>query len=252
MGAIVEWLAARLGPVDLCISPTTAVRLQALLHVSPSRIGVIPRGFSRPPQFDKVPPKQPFKVVVANRLLNYKRVDLILRAWAQVAAAIPEAELHIIGDGPQRTAWEQLAAASRASAEIHFHGQLVRRESVLKEIATASLLVQPSVREGQSTVVLEAMALGTAVLAAEGPETAVADFLGRGPNRHLALLPVEASPDAWAERIVTLLNDRPLLEQMAKEGQEQVADFDWKASIAPRVEEFYRSVVSGRRRAITR
>ena len=73
------------------------------------------------------------------------------------------------------------------------HGQKAEMDDVLGAIGSASLLLQPSAREGQSRVVAEAMALGTPVLAAEGPETAVADFLSGGPHGDACLLPIDAA-----------------------------------------------------------
>lgn len=242
-GTLAERLTARLGPHHLCISPTTASRLQNLLGVPAEETTVIPRGFS-PANSSPSEVREPAKVVVANRLLDYKRTELIIRAWAEVVARIPLARLHVIGDGPERAACEQLAATSPAAESIRFLGQLDRHECVLKEIASAALLLQPSVREGQSTVVLEGMAAGTPVLAAEGPETAVADFLPQHPQRHLTLLPIEAGAAEWANRIVRLLGDPSLLKQMAECGRSQVAAFNWRDVIAPRVEELYRDLAA--------
>ncbi len=241
LGALAERLTARLGPHHLCISPTTAGRLQRLLGVPAERTTVIPRGFL-PSKFPPIAAKELGRVVVANRLLDYKRTELIIRAWPYVFAEIPTARLHVIGDGPERSACERLAADSSAGESIRFLGQVDRHESVLEEIATASLLLQPSAREGQSTVVLEAMAAGTAVLVAEGPETAVADFLPQHAEQHLALLPLEATAEQWGQRIVQLLRDPMLLERMAERGRDQALELDWHNCIAPRVEKLYREL----------
>lgn len=238
-GAMVERWCAKTAPHNLCISPTTGRRLHELLGVPEAKITVIPRGFFPPTEAELATfhaERVPQKVVVAGRLLSYKNVDVAIRAWPDVRKELPHAELHIIGDGPERAALEQ--AATDISG-IVFRGQLPEREQVLAEIASAALLLQPSAREGQSTVVLEALTLGTPVLAATGPETAVGDFLGDGPLAHLARLDVAAPPDAWAERIVKLLNDETARHELAATGLREVASLGWKEEIAPRVEQLY-------------
>jgi glycosyltransferase involved in cell wall biosynthesis len=270
-GSLVERLCARLGSTHLCISPTTARRLKDLLRVNGSAIHVIPRGLTLPADLPAAPEKEPLKVVMAGRLAHNKRADLVLRAWPRVLAELPGAVLHVIGDGPERAACEQLADRLGIGDAVRFRGQIPGWQDVLREIASASLLVQPSSREGQSLVVIESMALGTAVLAATGPETAVADFLtgadgehagnGRGSRkaeteRSLAadpsLLPLEAGPEPWAKRIVELLRDRPLLVHLAERGRNLVRDLDWSRSVAPRMEALYRSLARANRLARSR
>jgi glycosyltransferase involved in cell wall biosynthesis len=243
-GAMVERWCAKNAPHNLCISPTTGRRLHELLGVPSDKITVIPRGFFPPTEAELATfqlQRVPGKVVVAGRLLSYKQVDVVVRAWPQVIKQVPQAELHIIGDGPERASLEQLAADIPG---VHVRGQLPEREQVLAEIASASLLLQPSAREGQSTVVLEALTLGTPVVAATGPETAVGDFLGDGPLASLARLDVAASSEAWAERIVQLLGDEAARSELAAMGLREVATLGWKEEIAPRVERLYESLRS--------
>jgi glycosyltransferase involved in cell wall biosynthesis len=239
LGAWIEWLCARLGKAHLCISPTTGRRLQDLLRVPGDTIRVIPSGFSSPDWASHPTAKTPYKVVAAGRLMDYKRVDLVLRAWPAVLKELPEAALHVFGEGPERPALERLASELGVESSVLFRGQVPDREDVLHEIASASLLVQPSVREGQSLVVAEAMALGTPVLAAEGPETAVSDFVGADEESEWTLLPAEAGPDAWSERIVRLLVDLDLGRRLTRYGKVKSRQLNWRESIAPQIESCY-------------
>jgi glycosyltransferase involved in cell wall biosynthesis len=243
VGAGVERLCARLAPAHLCISPTTADRLHRLLGVPRRRIHVIPRGFEPPRDFRPSRPKNLRRAVVAGRLLDYKRVDLLVRAWPLVVKEVPDAVLHVVGDGPERAALEGLAAAEGVAGAVRFLGEVPAWREVLDEIASAGLLLQPSAREGQGMVVLEAMGLGTAVLAADGPETAVGDFVGRDEEARGHLLPVDAGPAAWARRIVQLMRDPAGLGRLALSGRAKVAGLDWQHAVAPRVEALYRSLV---------
>ena len=203
------------------------------------RISVIPRGFAPPERLCNVA-ELPQTRVVAGRLLAYKRVDARSEAWPGRAAILPDAELDIVGDGPEcRGSWNDSPRELSVGESVRFLGQVaasVNRFSTA--IASAELLLQPSERRGQSTVVLEALSLGTPVLAAVGDETAVGDFLGPEPATAAVRVDVTAKPQAWAERIVQLLADESLRRRLADEGRHVAAELNWKADIAPRVECF--------------
>ena len=239
LGAWLERWCAWIAPHHLCISPTTARRLKQLLGVPEERISTIPRGFSPSNETQMPAERVPGRVVLAGRLLAYKRTDLILRAWPIVVGQIPSATLHIVGNGPEMGVLKKLAETPAVATSVCFRGQLPEREEVLREIATAELLLQPSTREGQSTVVLEALTFGTPVLAAVGEETAVGDFLGDPTTTDLARLDVTADAETWGERIVWLLRDPTKRVELATAGACEVAELGWRDHIAPRVEQLY-------------
>jgi glycosyltransferase involved in cell wall biosynthesis len=147
--------------------------------------------------------------------------------------------LRVIGNGPERDSLESLARKLGVDSSVQFLGELPRREDVLKEIAAAMLLLQPSQREGQSTVVLEALLLGTPVLAAVGDETAVGDFLGPEPATSPARLNAASEPEAWSRRIVELLADATMRDRLVAEGRQAVGSLGWRDHIAPQVESLY-------------
>jgi len=93
------------------------------------------------------------------RLVADKRYNL---AVAAVAGSASRVRLVIVGDGPERGRLEALALASGVRAT--FTGALPRREA-LAWIAAADVLIHPSASEGAPTVVREARALGTSVVA---------------------------------------------------------------------------------------
>lgn len=90
------------------------------------------------------------------RLSEEKGVDVLLKAWRHI-----DMPLRIVGDGPQR-----LQLEANAPRCVTFLGQ-VDHEAVRREMATASFLIVPSIwYEGFPMTVVEAMALGTPIVAA--------------------------------------------------------------------------------------
>ena len=94
-------------------------------------------------------------LVVVGRLVPDKRVDVALAA----ALLVPEAEIVVVGDGPERPELE------RRFPSVRFVGQLPR-DRALTWISAADLLLTASRAEGAPSVVREARALGVPVVSA--------------------------------------------------------------------------------------
>lgn len=92
-----------------------------------------------------------------------KRVGALVRAFARVAGEYPDADLVVAGDGPDR---EELVSLSEAlvPGRVLFRGWTAGTDLVAL-YASAECLVLPSASEGFPTVVGEALACGTPVVA---------------------------------------------------------------------------------------
>ena len=102
----------------------------------------------------------PWAVCVA-RLCRQKGQDVLLRAWAGVPSLVPGARLAVVGEGPERTVLEQLAADLPEPDSVLFAG---RTEDPRDWYAASDLVVLPSRWEGMALVPLEAMACARPVL----------------------------------------------------------------------------------------
>lgn len=138
-------------------------------------------------------------LVAAGRLVRAKGFDTLIDAIALLARQGERVTLAIHGDGPERAALE----AQIPRAGLHGTVTLAGHTSDLAPaIAGAALFVSSSRREGFGNVLIEAMAVGTPVLAtrAGGPET----FITHDRNGFL----VEPDdPAALARTIAALLHD---------------------------------------------
>lgn len=105
------------------------------------------------------------RVAFAGRLVREKGVDVLLSAFAAVAARVPDARLVVAGDGPERRGLERLAADLGIAAQVEWLGH-VSRDEVERAFATAWVQVVPSrFDEPFGLVAAEAMARGTALVA---------------------------------------------------------------------------------------
>jgi glycosyltransferase involved in cell wall biosynthesis len=105
-------------------------------------------------------------------LLTVKRLhpvagyEDLLRAFAQVVQRMPQVRLCIAGDGELRPELERQARELGISAHVRFLG-LVDNQDLPKYYASADLFVLPSRLESWGTVMLEALACGTRVVATD-------------------------------------------------------------------------------------
>jgi glycosyltransferase involved in cell wall biosynthesis len=93
-----------------------------------------------------------------------KRVSTLIRGFAALAAEQRDADLLVVGDGPDGQRLRSLGA-ERAPGRVHFLGWIPGGEAIAPLYNAAECLVLPSRSEGFPTVVGEALACGTPVLA---------------------------------------------------------------------------------------
>lgn len=121
----------------------------------------------------------------------------------------------IAGEGDQAP-YRALAAELGVDRYIHFTGQ---RNDIPELMYSADIFVLSSVDEGLPNVVLEAMAVGTAVVAADAGGTK--EIITDGKNGYV--VPIR-SADALANKIGILLADESLRIKIAKAGRECVME----------------------------
>lgn len=106
-------------------------------------------------------PHRPVRLAWAGRVADGKGLRSLLR----VVAALPEAELVMLGEGPARPRIEAAARRLRVAGRIDWRGYVADRDPYLEALASADILIHPSPAEGFPKVVLDAMAVGLPVAA---------------------------------------------------------------------------------------
>lgn len=108
--------------------------------------------------------KEPVPTVVfLGRLSANKRPEHAIRAFGLLRRQLPEAQLWVIGTGPEEERLRRVAGPG-----VHFLGR-VPEEEKHERLARAHVLVATSVREGWGLVVTEAAASGTVSIGYDVP-----------------------------------------------------------------------------------
>ena len=101
--------------------------------------------------------------IYAGRLSPEKRLPQFLEIWAELAKkSRVQTFMAFVGDGPEASGLRESASSLRIQDRIFFHGPV---DDVSSFYAAADIFILPSVSEGLSNALLEAMASGLAVLA---------------------------------------------------------------------------------------
>lgn len=168
----IRWAAARADAL-VAVSRGLKDRLVAL-GTAPERVRVLRNGVDlalfRPAEREAARRRLGFSrptLLAVGNLVPLKRHRLMVEALA----LLPDADLAIVGDGPERNAIAALAKARGVSGRLRLLGRLPQHQ--LPEIySAADLLLLVSTHEGWPNVLLESMACGTPVM--------VSDFAGAG------------------------------------------------------------------------
>lgn len=105
-------------------------------------------------------------ILFTGRLSIEKGVDLLLEAFSRAVQQFPDIHLHIVGDGPQRERYQNLAEQLGISDAVTFYGWIKKYELPLY-YAAADVCIVPSRSEPLGRVILESMACATPVIGAD-------------------------------------------------------------------------------------
>ncbi len=158
-------------------------------------------------------------VIGVGRLVEEKRTDRLIHAFAVATRNGLNANLVLLGKGPLRERHEKLSEELGIASRVFFAGFQANPYPYIK---AASVLALSSEYEGLGMVLLEAMALGTPVVSVDcpnGPREILQD------GRSGILTPVGDS-EAMAVAIATMVSNEETRRACVIHGLERVEDFD--------------------------
>ncbi len=175
-------------------------------------------------------------LLFVGKLRYYKGLDTLLNALV----GLPDVQLNIVGEGPERVSLEALAINLRITERVHFMGE-VDNVNLSKAYQKAHLFVLPANARSEAfgTVLLEAMASGLPCITTEvgtGTSWVVQDGL-------TGMVVPPRDPKLLAEAILPLLKDPSLRQKMGQAGRERVISEFSHSLMIQRIEELYQTVL---------
>ena len=198
---------------DALVVQSEDVRSWAKKLASHGRIYVIPNPIGK--QF--APPKEDGKrktiVLGVGRLDTQKGFDLLIEAFATVRERHDQWRLMLLGQGPRERELMDLAARLLPPEALEFVGSVKNPEDHYR---SAGLFVLSSRYEGFPNALLEAMASGCAVIAADCPG-GISQIITNGAN---GLLVPPNNVQALAEALDRLLTNRAERDRLGSQAEQ--------------------------------
>ncbi|MBU2036696.1 glycosyltransferase [Patescibacteria group bacterium] len=156
-------------------------------------------------------------VCYMGRLSYEKSIDQVIRAFALINKKMPDLNLMIIGDGPERKNLEKLAKDLNVNNSVIFTGSLLYNGNLVKALQANDLFISASKSENMPLSILEAMAVGLPMVLVK--EKGLAELIQENVNGIFARTD---DPADIAEKVLFLLSNTDLLNKFSQ-GSRQMA-----------------------------
>ena len=186
------------------------------------------------------PTGAPFVLIHVSNFRPLKRVDDVVRIFAEARRLLPAAplRLRLVGDGPERARIHELVRELDLHAHVQFLGEQVDLPAVLRD---SDVFLLPSETESFGLAALEAMACGVPVIASRvaGIPEVVADG-------ETGLLAPVGDVAAMATHVARLASDSSTLNRFSRAARARVEAHFQPEPVVSRYEAIYRRLAHGR------
>jgi len=175
-----------------------------------------------------------------SRLIPLKNIELAIKSMKIITRKIPDAKLNIFGDGYLMLSLKKLASDLGVDNNILFHGN-VNHGELLNILNDMDILLHPSIRDGGTHSVMEALSKGVPVICLDnaGPAYMVDQNSGvkiTGDN------PIEIM-ERFADAAIDLLENKDKWERLSTGAKERVVNHFLWDNIGERLNAIYEEVL---------
>ena len=210
------------------------------LGIDPKKISVIHNGVDTslftPGASEKTTCRK--QILWVGRYVPGKGVGYLIEAFSRVREKIPGAHLVLVGEGPEKSAIEDMIKNLYLQSSVTLIDYLDNAElpGIYKN---SDLFVLPSLMEGVPRTILEAMACGVPVVTTDLPHLVnIIDGAG--------LVVPPKDPALLSDAILTILEDVPLAETMSQRGRNKIElEYSWENTVGKTLA-LYEAVFYGR------
>jgi glycosyltransferase involved in cell wall biosynthesis len=236
--------------VDLVIAPSAGLRDVLIGMGVDAHVEVIPNGIDISP-FRK--PASPIArqslgfdnshvlLVYVGRLGPEKNLTFLVRAFAGIQTAYPNARLLLVGDGPEKDNLEDQLRRSGLKGKVHFAG-MVEYERLPGYLAASDIFVTASVTEVHPLSVIEALAASLPVVGIRSPgiEDTIQDDLNG------SLCPNDLA--SFTAKLARVVGEPKTRRRMAAQARASAEQYAIERTSSRLIEQYERLVKAGPRR----
>lgn len=207
------------------VVPNSQGLLELAQRTDPKQAFVIIENGVDTKHFVPDPAKRPTDAFIvtpgASRVTERKGLNYLIEAIAILAPKYPELRLKVMGDGNAKPSLEALVKEKGLEEKVQFLGRIPREETK-GYYQEASLFVLPSLNEGMSNAMLEALASGLPIIST--PTGGAAELVEEGKNGKI--IP-EKSVEAIRAAIEMFLQNKALVAEYGAESRRRAELQGW-------------------------
>jgi phosphatidylinositol alpha-mannosyltransferase len=177
-------------------------------------------------------------ILFLGRLERRKGLIYLIKAFYLLKQQVPDSRLIVVGPGASlRSPYEKWIKNHGLKEDVVFTGY-ISEEDKPRYFKTADVYCSPATsRESFGIVLLEAMAVGTPVVASD-----IDGYNSVVTHDKDGLLTPARDTEALARTLISALKDEPLRERLSAEALKTVQKYSWE-SVARRVYDFYQKTL---------
>lgn len=177
--------------------------------------------------------KKEYDLIYVGRLNYQKNLGLLVETMKIIVGKMPGIRICIIGGGAEKKRIIDLIKKYNLGANFDLLGEIKNKGKVFELMKSSKIFVLPSILEGFPLTIVEANACGLPVITTKTRWNNTGEYI-TGENG----MRIEPDAEKMAEVIVSLLQNKKKLGEMAEKGREKAKKFDWD-SIADQQERYY-------------
>ncbi len=214
------------------VSEAMVKELEEIFKVPRKKIKYFHNALEDPLSINLAKKNQNQKNLICVGRLNFgKGQDLLINAVPIIKKSYPDIQLNFLGSGDWKEDLETLVSKLGLERNIHFLGH-VPHHDIFGYISNAYVLILPTRFEAFSFVIIEAMSVGTPVIASK--IGGIPEIIRHGIDGYLVST---ENIENLAEKILELLNNPNLRERMSKNARQNFLDnFELSKAIKNRAE----------------
>ncbi|MFT5334039.1 MAG: glycosyltransferase involved in cell wall biosynthesis [Halioglobus sp.] len=162
-----------------------------------------------------------FRLIITRNLEAIYGIDTAIRAIGLAREQIPDIQLQIAGNGPQRAELENLVAALGLEQHVNFVGRIGAGQ-IVEFYQSANVMLNPTTVDNMPNSVLEALACGVPVVT-----TNVGGIPYIVEHEETALMVPVGDFQKMAEHVVRLYNSPELVQKLIGNGLAAVKPYSW-------------------------